>query len=111
MQAPLQPASGALGRFLGGDLWYDFRRSPVAMGAAIVALVCIVCALFAEWIAPFDPYDLTTLELADSRLPPAWIEGGRSQYWLGTDDQGRDILSALMYGARISLFVGSVRCV
>jgi len=65
-----------------------------------------VCAVFANWIAPHNPFDLATLELSDSRLPPAWIEGGSSKYVLGTDDQGRDILSALMYGSRISLLVG-----
>jgi len=62
--------------------------------------------VFAEFVAPHNPFDLSTLELMDSRLPPAWIEGGSGKYLLGTDDQGRDILSALMYGARISLLVG-----
>jgi len=76
------------------------------MVAAFVALCCLVCALFATWIAPHDPFDLSALELMDSRLPPAWIEGGSSKYLLGTDDQGRDLLSAIMYGARISLLVG-----
>ena len=69
--------------------------------------LCIFCALFADWVAPHDPFDLASLELADSRLPPAWLDEGRSRYLLGTDDQGRDILSALMYGSRISLFVGA----
>ncbi len=96
----------AFGRFFDGDVWYSFRRSPVAMGAALVALVCAVCALFAESIAPHNPFDLATLELLDSLKPPAWLEGGEARYLLGTDDQGRDILSALMYGARISLLVG-----
>jgi peptide/nickel transport system permease protein len=62
--------------------------------------------VFAEWVAPHDPFNLATLELSDARMPPAWEEGGSTKYLLGTDDQGRDILSALMYGARISLFVG-----
>lgn len=76
------------------------------MGAAFIALVCVTCAAFAGFVAPHDPFDLATLELSDARLPPAWMEGGKSRYLLGTDDQGRDILSALMYGARISLLVG-----
>jgi peptide/nickel transport system permease protein len=88
------------------DVWFSFRTSPVAIGAALVALICIACACFPEVLAPHNPFDLATLELADSRLPPAWMEGGKATYLLGTDDQGRDILSALMYGARISLFVG-----
>jgi peptide/nickel transport system permease protein len=66
----------------------------------------VFCALFADVVAPHNPFDLASLELMDSRLPPAWLEGGSTKFLLGTDDQGRDILSALMYGARISLFVG-----
>jgi peptide/nickel transport system permease protein len=98
--------SGALARFFDGDVWYSFRTSPVAVGAAIVAFVCIFCAMFAELVAPHNPFDLATLELSDARLPPAWEAEGVAKYPLGTDDQGRDILSALMYGARISLLVG-----
>jgi len=103
---PVPAAPGALERFFDGDVWHSFKQSPTAMVAAVIAFVCVFCAVFAPWVAPFDPFDLATLDLSDSRLPPAWIEGGKPQYWLGTDDQGRDILSALMYGARISLFVG-----
>ena len=96
----------ALRRFFDGDVWYSFRSSPVAMAAAVVAALCVFCAAFAPWVAPHDPFDLASLELADSRLPPAWSAEGKPAYLLGTDDQGRDILSALMYGARISLLVG-----
>ena len=85
---------------------YSFRRSPLAIAAAVVALTCIICSVFAGWIAPHNPFDLTTLELSDARLPPAWSDQGSAKYLLGTDDQGRDILSALMYGSRISLAVG-----
>jgi peptide/nickel transport system permease protein len=74
--------------------------------AALVALLCAFCAFFAPWVAPYDPFDLAALDLSDARLPPAWADDGVSKYLLGTDDQGRDILSALMYGARISLLVG-----
>jgi len=97
---------GRWAHFLDGDLWYSFKHSPTAIMAALIALICVVCAVFANWIAPHNPFDLATLELSDSRLPPAWIEGGSAKYLLGTDDQGRDILSALMYGSRISLLVG-----
>ncbi len=76
------------------------------MLVASIALICAICALFAPWVAPHNPFDLTTLELSNARLPPAWSEGGSARFFLGTDDQGRDILSALMYGARISLAVG-----
>ncbi|MFN7726877.1 MAG: ABC transporter permease [Rubrivivax sp.] len=99
-------APGRLARFLDGDLWFSFKSSPVAIGAALIAFICIFCAAFAPWVAPHNPFDLTTLDLADARLPPAWMPEGSSKYLLGTDDQGRDILSALMYGARISLLVG-----
>jgi peptide/nickel transport system permease protein len=88
------------------DLGYSFRHSPVAMAAALVAFTCLFCALFANVVAPHNPFDLATLELSDARLPPVWQEGGKTSYLLGTDDQGRDILSALMFGARISLMVG-----
>jgi peptide/nickel transport system permease protein len=96
----------ALRRFFDGDVWHSFRSAPVAMVAAAVAALCVFCAAFAPWVAPHDPFDLASLELADSRLPPAWEDEGKAKYLLGTDDQGRDILSALMYGARISLLVG-----
>jgi peptide/nickel transport system permease protein len=99
-------SSTALARFLDGDVWHSFKSSPVAIGAAAVALLLVFCALFANWVAPHNPFDLATLELADARTPPVWEEGGNRKYLLGTDDQGRDILSALMYGARISLLVG-----
>ena len=102
----MPPHASALARFLDGNVWYSFKQSPVAMLAALVALVCVVCAVGAGWIAPHNPLDLATLNLGDSSLPPAWLIDGRATYPLGTDDQGRDILSSLMYGARISLFVG-----
>ncbi|SDM69718.1 peptide/nickel transport system permease protein [Oryzisolibacter propanilivorax] len=95
-----------LSRWWDSDVFHSFRSSPVAMLAALIALICAVCALFAGWVAPHNPFDLATLELGDARLPPAWLEGGTTKYPLGTDDQGRDILSALIYGARISLVVG-----
>jgi peptide/nickel transport system permease protein len=95
-------------RWLDSDIGYSFRSSPVAVGAAVVALICLLGALLAPWLAPHNPFDLTTLELSDARLPPAWEAEGRLRYVLGTDDQGRDILSALMYGARISLVVGLI---
>ena len=78
----------------------------MAIGAAFVALACVFCAVFAGFVAPHNPFDLATLELSDSMLPPAWMSGGQAKYLLGTDEQGRDVFSALMYGARISLLIG-----
>ena len=95
-----------LKRWLDSDISHSLRSSPTTMVAALIALVCVFCSLFAGWVAPTNPFDLATLELKDARLPPSWLEGGTTQYLLGTDDQGRDILSALIYGARISLVVG-----
>jgi peptide/nickel transport system permease protein len=100
-----------LARWLDSDVGYSFRTSPVAIVAALIALVCVICALFAGWVSPHNPFDLAVLELGDARLPPAWSAEGTSKYLLGTDDQGRDILSAVIYGARISLIVGLVSVV
>ncbi|WP_432729914.1 ABC transporter permease [Variovorax sp. W6] len=100
-----------LARWLDSDVGYSFRTSPVAMAAAVIAAVCVFCAVFAGWVSPHNPFDLATLELGDARLPPAWSAEGSSKYLLGTDDQGRDILSAVIYGARISLIVGLVSVV
>ena len=98
--------TAVLKRWLDSDVGHSFRTSPTAMVAAFIALVCIFCSLFADWVAPHNPFDLATLELSNARLPPAWVEGGSWTFALGTDDQGRDILSALIYGSRISLGVG-----
>ena len=108
---PLPKAASAWARFFDGDVWHSFRSSPMAMLAAAVALLCVFCALFAPLIAPHNPFDLATLELSDSMLPPAWMEGGRVKYLLGTDEQGRDVLSALMFGARISILIGGASVV
>ena len=95
-----------LRRALDSDVGYSFRTSPTAIVAALIAAICVFCAVFANWVAPHNPFDLATLDLMNARLPPMWQEGGNPAFVLGTDDQGRDILSALMYGARISLLVG-----
>ncbi|MCX7227911.1 MAG: ABC transporter permease [Burkholderiales bacterium] len=99
-------STSAIARFLDGDVYHSFKNSPVAVGAAIVAAILILGAVFAPWVAPFDPFDLKTLDLNNSLLPPSWTEGGQSAYPLGTDDQGRDVLSTILYGSRISLLVG-----
>jgi peptide/nickel transport system permease protein len=98
--------NGALTRVWDSDIAYSFRQSPVAIAAAIVAAVMIFSAVFAGWVAPHNPFDLATLNLLDASLPPAWEEGGQSKFVLGTDDQGRDIFSAILYGMQISLAIG-----
>jgi peptide/nickel transport system permease protein len=98
---------GAFRRALDSDLAYSFRRSPVAMIAAAVAVLMILAAVLAPWIAPTNPYDPASLNLMDGFTPPGVPNAFTGNtYTLGTDNQGRDILSTILYGARISLFVG-----
>jgi len=91
---------------LDSDVAWSFRHSPLAMVSFVVLLICVGGAVFAPWLAPHNPFDLRTLNLNDALLPPSWSAGGNPSYFLGTDDQGRDMLSAIMYGARVSLLVG-----
>ncbi len=98
--------SGLFSRVFESDLWHSFRQSWVTMIAAAVTAIIFLSALLAPIIAPHDPFDLATLSLLDSLTPPAWEEGGDPRYLLGTDDQGRGILSTILYGSRISLAVG-----
>jgi peptide/nickel transport system permease protein len=76
------------------------------MIASLVTLLCVASALFSPWISPQDPFDAAALNLNDAFKPPAWLPGGERAYALGSDDQGRDVLSTIMHGARISLGVG-----
>jgi peptide/nickel transport system permease protein len=85
---------------------HAFRTSRTAPPAALFLLVVFISIVFARWIAPYDPYDLASVNLMDSQTPPAWTAKGSSAYLLGTDEQGRDLLSAIVYGARTSLAVG-----
>ena len=87
-------------------MWYSFTRNPVAIVAAVVTVGMILAALLAPLVAPHDPFDLAKLDIMDASLPPVWEAEGDARFLLGTDDQGRDILSTILYGARISLVVG-----
>jgi len=97
---------GALYRGLDSDLAYSFRRNPVVVVAAIVTLLFFFGAAFANFVAPHTPFDPATLSLGDAEKPPSWVEGGELKYLFGTDNQGRDIFSTLLYGSRLSLIVG-----
>ncbi|WP_187968060.1 ABC transporter permease [Aquibium microcysteis] len=99
-------APGRLARLRDNDIWYSFIRSPVTVVSAMVTLLLVLSALFAPLIAPHDPFDPATLSIMDSFYPPAWTGEGDPRFLLGTDDQGRDILSTILYGMRISLAVG-----
>ncbi len=98
--------SGAIARALDSDLFYSFKRSPIAIIAAVIGLVMIVGAVFAPWIAPQDPFNPANLNLMDAFTPPAWTADGNPAFLVGADDQGRDVLSAIMYGTRVSLLIG-----
>jgi ABC-type dipeptide/oligopeptide/nickel transport systems, permease components len=88
------------------DIWYSFRHTPSAVISAIVAGVLVLAALFAPVLAPHNPFDLASLDIMNANMPPAWDAEGDPAFPLGTDDQGRDILSAVLYGSRVSLLVG-----
>jgi len=102
----MNTGEGWLRRSWNHDLAWSFRHSPMAILAALLTLVCVGGAVFAPWLAPHNPFDSAALNLSDGFMPPAWTQAGRAMYLLGTDDQGRDVLSTIMYGARISLGVG-----
>lgn len=95
-----------LARFWDSDGFYAFRRSPAAIIAAIVAFVIIGGAAIVPWIAQSNPYDLSSFSLMDGFLPPFWEQGADPRFLFGTDDQGRDMVSAILYGARLSLLIG-----
>jgi peptide/nickel transport system permease protein len=84
----------------------EFAESRIALGGFLVFVVIALVAIFAPWIAPQNPYDLAQIDIMDGRMEPGTVGGEGFTFWLGTDDQGRDMLSAIMYGLRISLLVG-----
>ncbi|MEO5698974.1 MAG: ABC transporter permease [Casimicrobiaceae bacterium] len=88
------------------DIAYSFRRSPLTIVAAVVTALVLFGAVLAPWVAPHNPFDLATVSVLDARTPPAWIDGGSWSFPLGTDNLGRDMLSAMLYGSRLSLAVG-----
>jgi len=104
---PIPQAPSRWARALDSDLLYSFRSTPLAMASAVVALILILAAVLAPWIAPQDPTNVANLDLLNSFNPPLPLEGSAWTYPLGTDEQGRDMLSAIMYGSRISLIVGA----
>ena len=93
-------------RILDSDLFYSFRENPVVVVSTIVVLTFFIAAGFAPWLAPHNPFDPSSLNLMDALTPPAWTAGGTSRFLLGTDDQGRDVFSTIMFGSRVSLMVG-----
>lgn len=98
--------SSAYLRFSKSEMLFNFSHSPTAIFSAAVAFIFIAGAIAAPLIAPHNPFDLASLDLLNARTPPAWDTEGDLRFLLGTDDQGRDMLSAILYGARISILVG-----
>jgi len=96
----------AIHRFLDGDVFHSFKRSPITIVAFIITALMFLAAIFAPWITPHNTSDIASLDLMNAFRPPAWAEGGDRTFLIGTDDQGRDVLSAIIYGLRISLYVG-----
>ncbi|MEM7749881.1 MAG: ABC transporter permease, partial [Pseudomonadota bacterium] len=99
-------AKGRLQRLRDSDIWASFTSSWVVVGAAIMTVFFFFIAIFAPLVAPHNPFDLASIDILDASLPPVWLAEGDSRFLLGTDDQGRDVFSTIIYGARISLFVG-----
>jgi peptide/nickel transport system permease protein len=95
-----------LKRFLGSHFWHSFKTDRVAQVSFLLFLTALIMALCAPIIAPFDPYDLAAIDIMDSEIPPSWEEGGDPRFWFGTDAQGRDIWSTVLYGTRVSLMIG-----
>ncbi len=85
----------------------EFAESRIALGGLVIFVAIALIAVFAPWIAPQNPYDLAQLDIMDGRMEPGTVGGAGFTYWLGTDDQGRDMMSGIMYGLRISLSVGA----
>lgn len=102
-----KPASPWLARLLDSDVWWSFTRHPSAVVAAVLLLLLLASAFFAPWITVQNPYNLASLDLLNAEIPPLWMDGGQWPFLLGTDTQGRDLLSAILYGSRASIIIGA----
>lgn len=94
--------------FLKSEFFYNYKRSPSAIIGTIIVVMVLLVAIFGPLFTVQNPYEMKGIELADAYKPPSWIEGGDSRFILGTDQQGRDIFSAIVYGSRVSLVIGIV---
>ncbi len=99
-------AEGAISRWLGSDMGLSFRASPVAVASLVVLVLVALSALLAPVIAPQNPYDLKQVFIDKAEIPPIWTRDGEWPFLLGTDPQGRDVLSSILYGTRMSLLIG-----
>jgi peptide/nickel transport system permease protein len=93
-------------RFKNSYLFYSFKRDPVAIFSFSALSVLVIISILAPVVAPYNTYDMATIDIMDAETPPAWMEGGSESFILGTDIQGRDLLSTMIYGLRVSLLIG-----
>ncbi|UWQ14135.1 ABC transporter permease [Aliiroseovarius sp. M344] len=93
-------------KIVNSNMAYSFRRNPVAVVSLIIFALIAIAAFFAPLIAPYDPYDPAQIDIMNSEYPPAWVNGALPEFILGTDDQGRDLWSTILYGTRLSLLIG-----
>lgn len=106
MRQTISRTADMVRRFRDGDVYFSFRSSNVTVLAALWTMAIFIGAVFAPWFALQNPFDPVVLDLLDAFSPPVWQDGGSARFPLGTDDQGRDMFSSLLYGTRISLIVG-----
>ena len=93
-------------RIKDSDIYHSFIKSPTAIISSAILFIIFFCSFFIEFLTPYTPFDPSSLSLMDAFTPPSWTEDGLAQFILGTDGQGRDMLSTILYGCRISLIVG-----
>lgn len=95
-------------RIADNDIFIDFKRNRLVMFATALLVVILGASLLAPWIAPTDPFDPLSLDIMNSNLPPVWQADGQWPFLIGTDDQGRDMLSAVLYGLRVSIIISAL---
>ena len=93
-------------RIKDSDIYHSFIKSPTAIISSVILFIIFFCSFFVEFITPYNPFDPSSLSLMEAFTPPSWTEDGLAKFILGTDGQGRDMLSTILYGSRISLIVG-----
>ena len=93
-------------RIKDSDIYFSYKKSPTAIISSFILLIIFFCSFFVELITPYNPFDPSSLSLMEAFTPPSWTDDGLSKFILGTDGQGRDMLSTILYGSRISLIVG-----
>ncbi len=98
--------SQVINKIINNDIGYSFVKSKIAVISTIVFLTILICSTFAELVAPYNPFDPVNVSLLDAFTPPVWVDGGSTNFILGTDQQGRDMLSTMIYGSRIGFFGG-----